>query len=248
MSQPVLILGASSSIARAAANAFAEKGHPLFLAGRDLADLERIATDIRIRYPVDVKCGYFSAEDYESHSSFVQTVVREMGGLHGVLTAFGSYKDKKKAMTDFTYALPILEVNYIGACSILTHCSNYLALQGSGFIIGISSVAGDRGRQSNYVYGSAKAGLNVFLQGLRNRLFHSGVRVITIKPGYVDTAMIFGMELPGMFSVAEPQEIGRKIVKALDHSSDEVYLPWFWRYIMLIICTIPESLFKRLKL
>lgn len=246
MSGNVLILGGSSSIARAAANAFAAKEYSLYLAGRDLLDLERIAQDIRIRYRVDVHCGFFAAEDDEDHASFLQTVLKEMGSLKGVLAAFGCNQDQKKAQTDFTNARKIIEVNYMGVCSILTHCSNTLALQGEGFIIAISSVAGDRGRQSNYVYGSAKAGLNVFLQGLRNRLYHAGVRVITIKPGYVDTAMTF--HLPGLFLTASPQTIGEKIVKILDHSADEIYLPWFWRYLMLIIRCIPESIFKRLKL
>lgn len=246
MSNSVLILGGSSSIARAAANAFAAKGHSLYLGGRDLLDLERIAQDIKIRYQVDVKCGFFAAEDYDDHASFLHTVIKEMGGLQGVLIAFGFYKDHKKAMADFTYALKMIEVNYTGVCSILTHCSNYLAMQGSGFIIALSSVAGDRGRQSNYIYGSAKAGLNVYLQGLRNRLYHAGVRVITIKPGFVDTAMTY--QLPGLFLVASPQLIGQRIVKALDRRSDVVYLPGFWRYILWVICLIPEFIFKRLKL
>ena len=117
---------------------------------------------------------------------------------------------------------------------------------GNGFIIALSSVAGDRGRQSNYIYGSAKGGLSVFLQGLRNRLFHSGVRVITIKLGFVDTAMTFG--LPNLFLVASPQEVGKKIVKAVNRGRNVVYIPWFWRLIMGIICSIPECVFKRLKL
>jgi len=115
-----------------------------------------------------------------------------------------------------------------------------------GFIIGISSVAGDRGRQSNYVYGAAKGALSLYLQGLRNRLHPSGVRVITIKPGFVDTAMTYG--LPGMFLVASPQAVGESIASSPGKSADVVYLPWFWRYIMLIIKHIPEPIFKRLKL
>ncbi len=121
-----------------------------------------------------------------------------------------------------------------------------LRVKRRGFIIGISSVAGDRGRQSNYVYGAAKGALSLYLQGLRNRLYPSGVRVITVKPGFVDTAMTYG--LPGMFLVASPQYVGERIVRALERSADVVYLPWFWRYIMLIIKLIPEPIFKRLKL
>lgn len=246
MSGPVLILGASSSIARAAAHAFAAKGHALYLAGRDVLDLERLAADIKVRFQVDVCFGYFAAEEFDTHEAFVQKVIEEMQGLEGVLAAFGECKDHKKALTDFSYAKKIIDINFTGMCSLLTACANYLGRKGEGFIIAISSVAGDRGRQSNYVYGAAKAGLNAFLEGLRNRLFHAGVRVITIKPGYVDTAMTYG--LPNLFLVASPQAVGEKIVRALDKSRDVVYLPWFWRYIMWIICAIPEPLFKRLKL
>ena len=136
--------------------------------------------------------------------------------------------------------------NFTGAVSILNHCANYFETLQNGFIIGISSVAGDRGRQSNYLYGAAKGALSLYLQGLRNRLFVSGVRVITIKPGFVDTAMTFG--LPGLFLVATPQFVGARIVSALGKSADIVYLPGFWRYLMLIIKHIPEAVFKRMKL
>jgi short-subunit dehydrogenase len=245
-SWPVLILGASSSIARAAAYAFAAKGHTLYLAGRDMLDLERLAADIKVRYQVDACFGYFDAADFDTHASFLQKVVEEMQGLKGVLAAFGEFKDQQKAITDFSYAKKIIDINFTGMCSILTACGNYLGRQGDGFIIAISSVAGDRGRQSNYIYGAAKAGLNAFLEGLRNRLYHAGVRVITIKPGFVDTAMTYG--LPNLFLVASPQEVGEKIVRTLNRSRDVIYIPWFWRDIMRIIRAIPEPLFKRLKL
>lgn len=246
MSNAVLILGASSSIARSTALVFASKGHSLYLAGRDLLDLERIAADIKVRYPVDVFYGYFDAEEMGEHEKFVQKVIEEMRGLQGVLLAFGDFIDQRKAITDFKLGRKIIDVNYTGACSILTYCANYLGAAGKGFIIVLSSVAGDRGRQSNYIYGSAKGGLNLFLQGLRNRLFHLGVKVLTIKLGYVDTAMTFG--LPHLFLVASPHEVGKKIVLALERGRNIVYIPWFWRPIMGIISSIPEFLFKRLKL
>jgi decaprenylphospho-beta-D-erythro-pentofuranosid-2-ulose 2-reductase len=246
MNPAILILGASSSIARSSAFAFASKGYSLYLAGRDLLDLERIAADIKVRYGVEAYYGYFDAEDFDSHEKFVQKVVSEMPRLHGVLLAFGTYQDQRKAAVDFKYAHKIIDINYTGACSILTWCGNYLGAKGTGFIIAISSVAGDRGRQSNYIYGSAKGGLTLFLQGLRNRLFHAGVRVITIKPGFVDTAMTFGV--PKMFLVASPKDIGEKIAASINKKRDVIYLPWFWRFIMDIIKLIPERLFKRLKL
>ena len=246
MKKGVLILGASSPIARAAAQNLAKRGYPLYLAGRDLLDLERIALDLKIRAPVEVRWGYFAAETYEDHPAFMQTVVKEMGGLEGVLAAFGELPDQKRASKDFSFAKKIFEVNFLGACSILTESANILSKQGSGFIIALSSVAGERGRPSNYIYGAAKGGLTIFLQGLRSALFHQGVRVITIKPGFVDTSMTFGM--PHLFLVASPQEIGKKIIETLDKKGDTFYLPKFWGLIMFIIRSIPESIFKKLKL
>jgi len=245
MSEAVLILGATSAIARATAAAFAAKGHTLYLAARDMDELRRSAADLHLRYGVEVRYGLFDAEQTETHATFLQTVIEEMQGLHGVVLAFGYLGDQQVAR-DFSIGAKVIASNFTGAASILSHCANYFEPLKRGFIIGISSVAGDRGRQSNYVYGAAKGALSLYLQGLRNRLFASKVRVITVKPGFVDTAMTYG--LPGLFLVASPQAIGERIVAALDKSADVVYLPWFWRYIMLIIKHIPEPIFKRLKL
>lgn len=245
MSEAVLILGATSAIARATAAAFAARGAALYLASRDLDELRRIAADLRLRYGVEVRHGLFDAEATESHAVFMQSVIEAMNGITGVVLAFG-YLGDQQAARDFKMGEKIIVSNFTGAASILSHCANYFEPLQRGFIIGISSVAGDRGRQSNYVYGAAKGALSLYLQGLRNRLFASGVRVITIKPGFVDTAMTYG--LPGLFLVASPQAIGERIVAALGKSSDVVYLPWFWRYIMLIIKHIPEPIFKRMKL
>jgi len=245
MSEAVLILGATSAIARATAAAFAARGAALYLASRDRDELERIAADLHLRYGVEVHHGLFDAEATETHETFLRAVIKEMPDLSGVVLAFG-YLGDQQAARNFDVGAKVIASNFTGAASILSHCANYFEPLQHGFIIGISSVAGDRGRQSNYVYGAAKGALNLYLQGLRNRLFASGVRVITIKPGFVDTAMTFG--LPGLFLVASPQSIGERIVRTLDKSADVVYLPWFWRYIMLIIQHIPEPVFKRLKL
>lgn len=245
MSETVLILGATSAIARATAAAFAARGAALYLASRDLDELRRIAADLHLRHGVEVRYGLFDAEATETHEAFLQAVIEAMPGLSGVVLAFG-YLGDAQAARDFKVGAKVIASNFTGAASILSHCANYFEPLKRGFIICISSVAGDRGRQSNYVYGAAKGALSLYLQGLRNRLFASGVRVITIKPGFVDTAMTFG--LPGLFLVASPQSIGERIVGALGKSADVVYLPWFWRYIMLIIQHIPEPIFKRLKL
>ena len=245
VSDSVLILGATSAIARATAAAFAARGDALYLASRDEDELRRIAADLRLRYGVEICHGYFDAEATGTHEAFFKTVVTEMPNLSGIVLAFG-YLGDQHAARDFKSGANIIASNFTGAASILSHCANHLESLHYGFIIGISSVAGDRGRQSNYVYGAAKGALSLYLQGLRNRLYPIGVRVVTIKPGFVDTAMTFG--LPGMFLVASPQSIGKRIVRALDKSADVVYLPWFWRYIMLIIKLIPERVFKRMKL
>ncbi|ADE15270.1 short-chain dehydrogenase/reductase SDR [Nitrosococcus halophilus Nc 4] len=246
MRGPVLVLGATSAIARGTALALARRGHPLYLGGRDESELARIAADLNIRYQVEVGYGAVDATDYAVHRPFLERVVETMGGLEGVVLALGYLGDPVTARTRFEEAEKIITVNFTGAVSLLGECANYLEGKGAGFIIGLSSVAGDRGRQSNYHYGAAKGGLSIFLQGLRNRLFPAGVRVLTVKPGFVDTAMTFGS--PGLFWVASPVKVGEQIVAALEHHRDVVYVPWFWRYMMFIIRIIPEPLFKRLKL
>lgn len=245
MNKPVLILGATSAIARGTAAAFAKRGHALYLASRDMDELQRSAADLQLRYGVAVRYGRFDAEATDTHPAFLKHVLEEMGELDGVVLAFG-YLGDQMAARDFSLGAKVIASNFTGAVSILSECASYFEPRKQGFIIGISSVAGDRGRQSNYVYGAAKGGLTVFLQGLRNRMFHCGVRVITVKPGFVDTAMTFG--LPGLFLVASPQDVGERIARTPQKSADVVYLPWFWRYIMLIIQHVPEPIFKRLKM
>jgi decaprenylphospho-beta-D-erythro-pentofuranosid-2-ulose 2-reductase len=244
--KPILILGATSAIARSTAAVFAVKGHSLYLAGRDARELERLASDLEIRYRTKVRYGVFEAEDYDSHTRFIERVTDEMGALEGVLLAFGYLGGQQPAAYDSAERVAVITRNLTGAINLLEPLAACLEHQGRGFIIGISSVAGDRGRQSNYIYGSAKGGFTIYLQGLRNRLFPSGVRVITVKAGFVDTAMTYGM--PGLFLVAPPVYVGEQIVRALEKGRDVAYIPWFWRYIMLVLKLLPESIFKRLRL
>ena len=245
MTKTVLIIGATSAIARASAAAFAAQGYHLFLAGRNADELRRIAADLAIRYPVKTMYGVFVAEALDSHAQFFTQAIAVMGEMEGVVLAVG-YLGDQHAARDFRVAAEIILVNFTAAVSILSHCADYLEARQQGFMIGISSVAGDRGRQSNYTYGAAKGALSLYLQGLRNRLQASKVRVITVKPGFVDTAMTYGM--PALFLVASPQYVGERIAGSLHNAADIIYLPWFWRYIMLIIKSIPESVFKRMKL
>lgn len=245
MTKNILILGATSSIARELANTFAAQGHHLFLASRDYSELGRITSDIQIRYNTHVDYAKFDAEDRASHPEFWQHVLEKMGKVDGVVYASG-YLEPAQLNTDFIKLEKIIAINFTGAVSILQLCGNYFAQNKTGFIIGLSSVAGDRARQSNNVYGTAKGALSLYLQGLRNQLAPYHVQVLTVKLGFVDTAMTYGM--PGLFLVASPALIAKKIVRALDKKRNIIYLPFFWRYIMLIICNIPEKVFKRLKL
>jgi decaprenylphospho-beta-D-erythro-pentofuranosid-2-ulose 2-reductase len=242
----VLILGGTSPIARAIANDMASRGYDIYLASRDVEELSRIATDISIRFGVKTWVKEFDADRFASHSKFLQEVIKQSNGLDGVVLAFGYMIEQSKATLNFEVAQDVLTRNFIGACSILEECADYFEAKRDGFIAAISSVAGDRGRQSNYIYGAAKSGLSTYLQGLRNRLFPFGVNVITIKPGFVDTSMTFGKK--NMFLAADPKGVGKAIGDAIQKGKAVVYVPWFWRYIMWGIRSIPESLFRRLKL
>ena len=242
----VLFIGATSSIAKALAHQMAEGGTALHLAARDGFEVERMAKDIGIRYQVPVSWSTFEAFDYGTHGEFFHKAIEDLGCLDGVVVSLGELGDQEKAQMDFDHAQRIIHSNYTGVVSVLEIVANYLKQQGSGFIIGISSVAGDRGRGSNYIYGSAKGALSLFLSGLRNRLSKSGVQVMTVKPGFVDTKMTFGK--PGMFLVASPESVATAVIKALEKKKNLVYVPWFWFWIMLIIRLIPEWLFKKLSL
>jgi decaprenylphospho-beta-D-erythro-pentofuranosid-2-ulose 2-reductase len=243
--QTVLIFGGTSTIARSASEHFARLGYGLVLLGRDLDKLGTNAQDLRVRYGVPVDTAYFDATKTQLHGSLVADLAQKHQGPLGVLVAFGYLGDQLKAEYEFEEAQQIIQINFTGIVSLLTHISTLLQERG-GFIISLASVAGDRGRQSNYVYGSAKAGLEAFLSGLRNRLHPQGVRVITIKPGFVDTPMTFAKE--GLFLLASPDAVGKAIVASLDGQRDVIYAPWFWSPIMTVIKTIPENIFKRLSL
>lgn len=242
----VLIVGATSDIALACAKEFAQNGFQLVLAGRRTDFLQKKAEEISSQHAVQVKVEHFDALDFASHPEFFQRAVKAFGALDGILVAHGYLGEQKKAETDWQEARKILDTNFTSAVSVLNLAANYFEEKKSGWICCISSVAGDRGRQSNYLYGSAKGGLSLYLQGLRNRLGKAGVHVLTVKPGFVATKMTAGMD--GMFLVAQPANIARGIYRAIQRGRNVVYLPWFWRGIMCIIKSIPEFVFKRLSL
>lgn len=244
--QGVLIAGATSSIARALANQMAVAGNRLYLAGRDLAEVQRIANDLEIRYRTVVGTGVFDADDVASHPALLRDAVAYLGRLDCAILAVGELGDQTEAEVSFEQARRIIQSNYTGVVSLLMPIAAHMERQRAGTIVAIASVAGDRGRRSNYVYGSAKGALALYLQGLRARLFAAGVQVLTIKLGPVDTKMTFGR--PGMFLMARPATVATGILTAIRRRREVVYLPAVWFPLMAVVGLIPELLFKRLKL
>lgn len=243
----ILILGATSGMAQALAHQFAREKYHLILAGRDEEELQAMAQDLKIRHRVEVSVRGFDALAYDTHPSFFASCTGEEGAaLAGVVLAYGYMTEQKMAQEDFAQARRMMEVNYVSAVSLLELAAAYFEEQKRGFICVLSSVAGDRGRQSNYIYGSSKGALSVYLQGLRNRLFKAGVQVLTVKPGFVDTKMTFGQ--PGMFLVAKPEDIAKSVSRAVQKGKHTLYTPSFWALILMVIKMVPETVFKRLKL
>ncbi len=241
----LLILGANSDVAEAVARKFAqEEKANIYLASRDLGLLEKQARDLEIRAQVKAQPLSFDALDYAAHAAFYQSLDPKPDG---VLVAFGYLGDQSRAQEDFAEARRIIDTNFLGAVSILEIVAQDFARRGHGFIIGLSSVAGERGRQSNYIYGAAKGALSIYLSGLRNRLHQRGVRVLTVLPGFVRTKMTEHLDLPEKLT-AEPAEVAEDIYTAYKKGKDIIYTKWLWRWIMAIIKAIPEKVFKRLKL
>jgi decaprenylphospho-beta-D-erythro-pentofuranosid-2-ulose 2-reductase len=242
----VLILGATSAIAEEAAKLFATRGDRLFLAARNSERLEAIAADLRVRGATHVGTRHADLADLATHGPLLDEAWRTLDGVDTVLLAYGTLSDQKRCEGDVAQAELELRTNFVSAASLLSLAANRMEEARRGTIAVISSVAGDRGRQSNYVYGSAKAALTAFTSGLRNRLFRSGVRVVTIKPGFVDTPMTAAFPKNRLF--VGPDVVARGIHRAIERGTPVVYLPGKWRLIMWIIRNIPERIFMRLKL
>ena len=241
---PVLILGARSDIGKAVAHKFAALGHPIQLAARKVHTLQDDKTDLELRYQVKVELYEFDALELESHAAFIE-------GLSSLpeiaVCAVGRMGDQSQNEQDAMVAAQVMRSNYEGPASVLALLANRFAERGSGSLVGISSVAGERGRATNYIYGSAKAGFTAFLSGLRNRLAKTGVHVVTVLPGFVATQMTEGMDLPEKLT-AQPDEVAGAIAKAVIKKRDIIYVRRIWEVIMLIIRNIPEKIFKRMKI
>ncbi|HWL71951.1 MAG TPA: SDR family NAD(P)-dependent oxidoreductase [Geminicoccus sp.] len=244
MAETWLILGASSSLARAIAREAASRGHDLLLAGRDQADLERSAADLRHRFGVRAQALPFDALDTASHAGFVQDVVERATGPLTVVVAFAVMTPQDLAEREPDTALAMIAAGYAGAVSILLRLIPHFERARAGRVVVIGSVAGDRGRRSNYVYGSVKAGLATFTEGLRARLYWSGVPVTLIKPGFLDTAMTWPMKAGPL--MADPASAARSIVTAAEKGRQTAYVPFVWWGIMQVIRLIPGRIMQRL--
>jgi short-subunit dehydrogenase len=244
MSKNALILGATSDMALALARKFGSQGYSITLAARNLEKLKATQSDIQIRQRVAVNIVQFDALDTKAHATFYSNLPVKPDV---VICVFGLLGDQLKAQTDWNTCEEILMSNYVGAVSILNVAANDMEARRNGVIVGISSVAGERGRQSNYFYGSAKAGFTAYLSGLRNRLFKSNVHVLTVKPGFVKTRMIENMKTPAPLT-ALPGQVADDIYDAVTKRKNTIYTKSIWRPVMYVIKTIPEFVFKKLKL
>ena len=244
--QRVFVFGATSAIAMATQRLLVHRGSAhFFLVGRHVDRLEAVAADLRARGATTVVTTAADLDDTASHPGLIAQGVEALGGMDLAILAHGVLGDQREAESNYQTAEAILRTNTLSPISLLTWLGNYCEQQHDGTLAVISSVAGDRGRQSNYVYGTSKAALTAFCSGLRNRLDRHGVNVITIKPGFVITPMTAGMKLGPL--AATPEKIAEGIVSAIRQRRDVVYLPWFWRIVMAIIRAIPERVFKGMK-
>ncbi|MFB6458039.1 SDR family oxidoreductase [Chitinophaga sp. Hz27] len=240
----VLILGAGSDMAVAIARAYASQKFDILLAARSGAALIPFQQDLQIRFGVHATVHDFDATTFHSHAAFYEQlpVIPDI-----TICVFGYLGDQEKAETNWLETERIINSNYTGAVSILNIIAESYIAKGSGLIIGISSVAGERGRMSNYIYGSAKAGFTAYLSGLRNRLFHKGIHVMSVQPGFVNTRMTQHLTLPPLLT-AQPEDIAKALFRAAAKKKNTIFIKWHWKYIMLIIRNIPEGIFKKLKL
>lgn len=245
----VVIFGATSAIAEHTARQLVQNGASVYCIGRNTNKLNRIIADLKVRSGNDQVVDGVNADlaDTTQHPILIEQAIKSLGGLDAVLIAHGTLPDQRACETDAELTQKEIQINALSVINLLTLLSNYFETQGKGVIATISSVAGDRGRQSNYVYGAAKGMVSLFLQGLRNRLMARGVSVVTIKPGFVDSPMTADFDKSGPLW-AKPETIATGIIKAMKKGKNEVYLPWFWWGIMQIIKHIPEAIFKRLSL
>jgi short-subunit dehydrogenase len=240
----ILIIGAKSDIAKEIAIIYAKNGYNLYLVCRNSKELDSFCSDLHIRYTIDVKAYDFNVVSFDTHKDFYDSLLIKP---FGTIFVAGYMAEQEKCEANFNTSLNTINVNYTGAVSILNIVSQDYKKTKQGFIVGISSVAGDRGRSSNYIYGSSKAALTSYLSGLRNSLSSYGIPVLTVKPGFVYTQMTKNMDLPKLLTNT-PQNVAKEIFKAQQKGKNVIYTKKIWWLIMLIIKHIPEFVFKKIKL
>jgi short-subunit dehydrogenase len=245
MSETWIILGATSSMARAFGRAVAERGATVLLAGRDMDDLKGAAADLVARGAEAAQAVRFDARDPATFGPIIEKAEAQEGVINAAVFV-GSMPEQQAVDSDPSLIEGTVIDSYTGPARFLHMLAPVMEARAGGTVVGVGSVAGDRGRLSNYVYGSAKAGFHTYLAGLRNRLTRSGGHVVTVKPGFVDTAMTWGIE--GMFLVADPADVAADILKAVQKKKNVIYTPFFWRGIMGIIKSVPEPIFKKLSI
>jgi len=243
----ILILGATSAMAEQAARRWAADRCAFFLVGRNQAKLDAIAQDLKVRGAESVELHTADLADNGTHEAVLAAAASAFEKAPDIaLIAHGVLGDQEAEQGDPEQAEFNLRTNFLSPAHLAGRLAEQMAEAGQGTVAVISSVAGDRGRQSNYIYGSAKAGLNAYLSGLRNRMHKQNVRIVTIKPGFVDTPMTAHIKKGPLFASAK--KAGSLIYRHTNRGTAVAYVPWFWRFIMLIIRHIPEAVFKRLSL
>ncbi len=242
----LMIIGAASAIAHETAKHFAADGAELFIVGRNAEKLAVIQHDLEVRGAARVVPYTLDLDALDQHAALIAAADAALGGMDAVLIAHGTLPDQAQAQASVETTLREFHTNALSTISLLTLLAQRFEPQRRGCIAVISSVAGDRGRGSNYVYGAAKGAVSLFSSGLRVRLSKAGVAVFAIKPGFVDTHMTAHLKKNPLYD--RPEIVGKRIYTAMLKGEAVVYVPWFWRYIMLIICHIPERVFKKLSL
>lgn len=242
----ILILGATSAIAMAVARELLAPDAHFFLVARNGTKLDALRSDLLTRGAASVDTQIMDLDDTGAHEQMLTNALRTLERIDLALIAHGVLGDQSQAQASFDVAASILYTNFFSAVSLITWLANYFEQQHHGTLAVISSVAGDRGRKSNYVYGASKGALSIFLDGVRNRVDREGVHVLTIRPGFVATPMTAHLPQGPLF--AAPTKVAHGIVKAIAGRKDVVYVPGFWRPIMFVINSVPEFIFKKLNL
>lgn len=242
----ILIIGATSSIAQHCARFWAARGDALYIVGRNQERLQAIKKDLIVRGAKKADLFVMDLNEFKLHTKMLKDAQKSLNGLDTVLIAHGTLSDQKVCEKDVKMTLKEIKTNALSTIALLTHIANYFERKKKGTIAVISSVAGDHGKASNYIYGSAKAMITTFTSGLRQRLYHSNVAVLTIKPGFVDSPMTAKFKKGLLW--AQPSTVAKGILHSIDRSKDEVYLPSFWKLIIILIKILPKKIFYALKI